>query len=73
MPYLNSLLSPPNVSLTLGVIFISAAVLFAYTGRVWVRFNGWVYRDKEPTVFLGEIAVYFLGGVLFVGYFLSTI
>jgi hypothetical protein len=42
-------------------------------GRVWVRFNGWVYRDKEPTVFLGEIAVYFLGGVLFVGYFLSTI
>jgi hypothetical protein len=66
----SSLLRPPNVFLPLGIISISAATFFAYTGKVWVRFNGWVYRAKEPRAFWGEVAAYFLGGVFFVGYFL---
>lgn len=73
MPYLNSLLSSPTVFLTVGVAFISAAALFAYMGKVWVRASGWVCRDKAPRVFWGEIAAYFLVGVFFVGYFLSKI
>jgi len=67
------LLRPPNVFLTVGVIFISAAAVFAYTGKGWVRFSGWVDREKQPRVFWGEVAAYFFGGVFFVGYFLYKV
>jgi hypothetical protein len=67
------LLRPPYIFLTLGVISISAATFFAYTGEVWARFRGWVCRDKEPRVFWGEVAAYFLVGVFFVGYFLYKV
>ncbi len=73
MPDLDSLLRPPNVFLTVGLIFICGAVLFAYSGKVWVRFSGWVSREKEPRVFWDEVAAYFLGGIFFVGYFLFKI
>jgi hypothetical protein len=73
MPNLDSLLRPPLCFLTVGVIFISGAAVFAYTGKVWVRFSGWVYREKQPRVFWGEVAAYFLGGVFFVGYFLYKV
>lgn len=62
MPDLDFVLTPPNVFLTVGIIFISGAAVFAYTGKVWVRFSGWVYREKQPRVFWGEVAAYFLGG-----------
>jgi hypothetical protein len=64
MPSL-SLLTPPNVFLTVGLISISGAAFFAYTGKVWVRFSGWVYRETKPRVFWGEVAAYFLVGVFF--------
>ena len=67
------LLKPPYIFLILGVISISAAVVFTCTGRVWVRFNGWVYRTKEPRSFWGEVAAYFLVGLFFIGYFLFEI
>jgi len=66
----NALLRPPFIFLILGIISISAAVTFTRMGKVWVRFNGWVYRAEEPRVFWGEVIVYYLGGVFFVGYFL---
>ncbi len=53
-----------------GVISISAAAVFTYMGKVWVRFNGWVYRDKEPRVFWGEVAILYLIGVVFIGAYL---
>lgn len=67
------LLRPPYIFLLLGVISISAAVLFTGTGKVWVRFNGWVYRAKEPKWFWWEIALDYLIGFCFVGYFLFKI
>ena len=70
---LSSPLRPPNVFLIIGVISISGAAFFAYTGKVWARFRGWVYRDKEPRVFWGEVAAYFVVGVFFVGYFLYKV
>jgi hypothetical protein len=54
--------------LILGIISIFAVAVFIYTGKVWVRFNGWVYRAKEPRAFWGEVAAYFLVGVGFIGY-----
>jgi hypothetical protein len=67
---LSALLRPPYVFLTLGVVSVSAAVIFTSTGRVWVRFNGWVYRTKEPRSFWGEVAAYLVVGLCFIAYFL---
>jgi hypothetical protein len=73
MSDLNSLSRPPGIFLILGVVAISAAAVFTCVGKVWVRFNGWVYRAKEPGTFWWEVALYFLGGVRLVGYFFSKI
>jgi hypothetical protein len=73
LPDLNSLLRPPYFFLILGVISISAAAVFTGTGKVWVRFNGWVYRAKEPRAFWGNVAAYSLVGVCFIAYFLFKI
>jgi hypothetical protein len=67
------LLKPPYIFLILGFISISAAVIFTCTGRVWVRFNGWVFRAKEPKWFWWEVALDYLIGLGFVGYFLFKI
>jgi hypothetical protein len=67
------LLRPPYVFFILGVLSISAATVWICMGKVWVRFNGWVYRDKEPRSFWGEVVLYYLGGVWFVGYFLHEL
>jgi hypothetical protein len=64
---------PPDILLILGFVSISAAVVFTFTGKVWVRFNGWVYRAKEPRAFWGEVAAYYFVGVCFIGYFLYTV
>jgi len=61
---------PPHIFLLLGALSASAATVFTYTGKVWVRFNGWVYRAKETGWFWWEVALYYLVGVWFVGYFL---
>jgi hypothetical protein len=68
-----SLLRPPYIFLMLGTVSVLAAVVFTSTGKVWVRFNGWVYRTKEPRSFWGEVAAYFLVGLCFIGYFLYQI
>jgi hypothetical protein len=73
VPDLNSLLKPPYVFLILGVISIFAAAVFTCTGKVWVRFSGWVYRAKEPGWFWWEVALDYLIGVCFIGYFLYEI
>lgn len=73
IPDLNSLLRPPYIFLILGVVSLSAAAIFTYMGRVWVRFDGWVYRAKEPGWFWWEVALDYLIGVCFIGYFLFRI
>jgi len=69
----NSLLSPPYIFLILGVVSISASVVWTLTGSVWVRFHGWVYRAKEPGSFWWEVTLYFLCGVGLIVYFMSKI
>jgi hypothetical protein len=68
--------SPPKLPyffLILGVISVLAASVFIWTGKAWVRFSGWVYRAKEPGWFWWQIALYFLVGIWFVGYFLYKV
>lgn len=64
---------PPYVLSIIGFILIFAAAVFAYMGKVWVRFRGWVYRDKEPKWFWWEVALYFLCGIGLIGYFLYLV
>jgi hypothetical protein len=73
MPDLYSLFEPPYFFLIIGGLFLSAAVFWIYTGKAWVRFNGWVYRAKEPKWFWWQVVVCFLGGVGFIARFLYEI
>jgi hypothetical protein len=57
--------SSPVILLIVGIIAISAATFFICTGRVWVRFSGWVYRVDEPWAFWGNVLILYLAGVLF--------
>src|SRR6185437_3004564 len=57
----------PYLFLILGVISIAAAAIFTCTGKAWVRFNGWVYRAKEPKWFWWEVTLDCLLGLCFVG------
>jgi hypothetical protein len=66
-------LRPPFIFLTTGVLAISAATVFTCMGKVWVRFNGWVYRTKEPRGFWGEVATLYFVGVCFIGIFLLAV
>jgi hypothetical protein len=69
LPDLQSLLRSPYIYLILGVITLSAAVASTCTGRTWVRFDGWVYRAKEPYAFWWVVATLYLGSILFIGIF----
>jgi hypothetical protein len=70
-PDLSSILEPPRIFLILGVISIIAAVVWISTGKVWVRFNGWVYRAKEPKWFWWQVVLYSIIGIFFIGCFLA--
>ncbi|HXR37518.1 MAG TPA: hypothetical protein VN776_00410 [Terracidiphilus sp.] len=68
---MHDLSSPQTSSLYLlivGVLSFCAASVFTYTGKAWVRFQGWVYRAKEPKWFWWEVALYYLCGVGLIGY-----
>jgi H+/Cl- antiporter ClcA len=73
MPNLDLLLRPPGIFLILGVISFSAAVVWTCIGKAWVRFDGWIYRAKEPNWFWWEVALYYLCGVGLIGYFLYKV
>jgi hypothetical protein len=60
----------PYLWLIIGVFSIFSAAFFTYTGRVRVRFTGWVYRDREPEWFWWQVLLYCLVGVVCVGFFL---
>jgi hypothetical protein len=67
----NSPIKSPYVFLILGVFLFSLGVVWTCTGRASARFS-WVYRDKEPVLFWLLVAMYYLGGVLFIGIFMSN-
>jgi hypothetical protein len=45
--------------LIIGFLAIFTAAFFAYTGRAWTRFHGWVYRAKEKKMVLVASRVVF--------------
>ena len=63
---------PPYVLLVFGVFSLFMAVAGTCTGEAWARY-GRVYRDKEPKQFWRLIAIYYLGAVCLIGYFLFKV
>jgi hypothetical protein len=70
---LYSLLTPPYLNLTLGLISFSAAVVWTCTGKAWIRFHGWVYRAEEPNRFWLEVVTYYLIAAVFIGVFIHKV
>jgi hypothetical protein len=64
---------PPYVLSIIGLALICAAGLFAFTGRAWVRFHGWVYRANDPKSFWWEVALYFFCGIGLITYFVYLV
>ncbi len=66
----SSLLRPPNVFLTVGVIFISGAAFFAFTGKVWVVLVAGSPRKTTESILGGGRRVFyrwcFFGRILLV-------
>jgi hypothetical protein len=67
---LHKLFSPPYIWLIVGLFFISMGGTYTSMGRAWVRFSGWIYRTDEPRIFWGEVAMHYLIGACFIGYFM---
>ena len=63
---------PPSIILVLGFVSLFGAVVSTCTGVTLARFSGWVYRAKEPNEFWWIVAIYYVGGVLFIGIFLCS-
>jgi len=62
----------PYILLVLGFVLLFGAVVSTCTGVTLARFRGLVYRAKEPNEFWWIVAIYFVGGVLFIGTFLCS-
>jgi hypothetical protein len=60
----------PYIYLILGVFLFSLGVVGTYTGKTSDRFS-WVYRAEEPGAFWLLVAMYYLGGLLFIGIFFA--
>ena len=69
MPDLHRFLATPYLYLLFGVFFIFMAAGYTSQGKYWARFQGWVYRTEEPTRFCLHIAMWYLFGVGFIGYY----
>lgn len=61
--------SPYGLAL-FGMIFIVIGAYAMNSGRIWVRFQGWTYRDREPRRFWGEVVTYFVCGAAILTYFM---
>ena len=68
-PVLHKLFTPPYAYLIAGMVFLSIGAISTNSGRVWVRFHGWLYRSEEPKTFWWNVASYSMIGAGFIGYF----
>ena len=67
------LLKPPYGFFTFGMFVLFLALFYTYTGKAWIRFQGWAYRAKEPKRFWSEVVTYYLLGLGFIVLFLYKI
>ena len=68
-----STLRPPYGSLIFGVISFVLAVAGTVNGETWANFGTAVSRVEKPKEFWCLVAMYYLGGVCLIGYFLYKV
>ena len=68
-PDLHKLISPPYIYIIIGLIFFSNGLISTCIGKVSARFH-WVYRAEEPKQFWWLVAMNYLAGLGFIGYFM---
>lgn len=61
---------PQSRSLILGVISLFGAIVSTCLGKTRARIGRTIYRATEPTTFWSVVAIYYLGGLLFIGVYL---
>jgi hypothetical protein len=70
---LRSLLTPPYIFLILGGISLCVGVVSTCTGVTWARGGHIIYRAEEPRQFWQDVAMCYLIGVGFIGFFLYKV
>jgi hypothetical protein len=66
-------LTPPYGLLMCGVFLLFLAVGGTLTGETLASYGQVVNRAEDPKEFWWTVAIYFLGGVCFIGYFLYKV
>jgi hypothetical protein len=67
------LMARHHTFLILGAVLMVMAIIFTLTGECLVKYQGIIYRDKDPKEFWQGVAVYFLLGLLSLGLYLYTV
>jgi hypothetical protein len=57
----------PHGWLVFGCVLLFLGLAYTCMGKAFLRFQGWVYRSEQPKEFWWSVAMYYLGGILFIG------
>ena len=58
--------------LIMGTVLMVMALIFTLTGRCFERFQGIINRAEDPKAFWQSVTVYYLLGLLSLGFYLYT-
>ena len=61
----------PRLPLILGIVFFLGAVVSTCTGKTSARTGRMIYRAEEPRTFWGVVAIYYLGALVFIGFYVA--
>jgi hypothetical protein len=70
MDHFSYLLDRQHGFLLIGIILLVMTAVFAISGQTLERYHGIVSRTKEPKRFWWDVVIYFLAGLLFIGFYL---
>jgi hypothetical protein len=67
------LLRPPYCFITVGIFILLLALVYTYTGKAYIRFQGWVNRAEQPKRYWAEVTTYYFLGFGFIALFLYEV
>jgi energy-coupling factor transporter transmembrane protein EcfT len=73
MDHYSYLIDRQHRFLLIGIVLLIIAVVFTLTGETVERYRGMVYRAEEPKRFWWDVALFYLGGIFFIGLYLYNI
>lgn len=69
--FIPDLHQPSASPLLLALLFFLGAVVSTCTGTTSASTGRWIYRAEEPGTFWGVVAMYYLGALVFVGFYFA--